>query len=181
MTFRLRHSEWIILDLLSGVILDNIKGCVVDIGIGPSTEILRKHSKSFEVRHHSCDINGKRCDWARSVGCEVYEMQSLDFIKEFNDPPVALVFIDGDHKYETVKQEVRFFLPLLSYGGVIFLHDTNPLEKYRTDDGTRCGDVYKFRGELEKDPSLQVFTWPYTAAKCGLTMIMGRLKQETWK
>ena len=177
---RLKHREWIILNSLSPIILSNVEGCVVDIGIGPSTEILRNHSKSLQVAHYTCDTYNEKCVWARGVGCKVYEGESLDFIKQFNDSPVALVFIDGDHKYEVVKQEVEFFLPLLSYGGVIFLHDTNPPKQFMADDGTRCGDVYRFRPELERDKSLQVFTWPYTAARCGLTMIMKGVNVPLW-
>jgi predicted O-methyltransferase YrrM len=165
---------------LADIILAHVKGCVVDIGIGPSTEVLLKHAKEFNISHYSCDINAKKCEWARRVGCKAYEGRSLDFIKELDDPPVALVFIDGEHLYKTVKQEVEFFLLLLSYGGIIFLHDTNPPEKYRSNSGSGCGDVYKLRQELEGNKELQIFTWPYTAAKCGLTMIMKGVKMERW-
>ena len=81
---RLRHIEWKIMNVLAPIILKDVEGCVVDIGIGPSTEILRKHSKSFGVNHYSCDILPYKCEWARSVGCEAYEMESLDFIKQFD-------------------------------------------------------------------------------------------------
>ncbi len=176
MPSRLKKEEWIILDKLAGVILANVGGCIVDIGIGSSTKILIKYAKEFDIPHYSCDINAKKCEWARAVGCKVYEGRSLDFIKEFDDSPVALVFIDGKHLYEIVKQEVEFFLTVLSDGGVIFLHDTNPPDKWKSDSGAGCGDVYKLRQELGKDKALQIFTWPYTAAKCGLTMVMGGLK-----
>jgi len=180
MPSRLKIEEWVILDKLTDVILANVNGCIVDIGIGSSTKILNKHAKKFNILHYSCDINAKKCEWARSVGCKVYEGRSLDFVKEFDSSMVALVFIDGEHFYETVKQEVEFFLPLLSYGGVIFLHDTNPPERYRSNNGKRSGDVYRLRQELEKNRELQIFTWPYTAAKCGLTMIMKGVKMERW-
>ena len=182
MPSRLKIEEWIILDRLADVILANVDGCIVDIGIGSSTKVLIKYAKKFNVQHYSCDINVKKCEWARRVGCKVFEGKSLYFIKEFNDFP-ALVFIDGEHLYETVKQEVEFFLPLLSYGGVIFLHDTNPPERYKSNNGKGCGDVYKIIQELEKDKNLQIFTWPYTAAECGLTMIMKKnfIENNNWR
>ena len=37
-------KDWIILDKLTEIILAHVEGCVVDIGIGPSTRVLRKHS-----------------------------------------------------------------------------------------------------------------------------------------
>ena len=90
---------------------------------------------------------------------------------------MALVFIDGSHRYKVVIREVRLFLEKLTFGGVIFLHDTYPPEEWgRKSGGQHCGSVYKVRQKLEEDSSVWTFTWPYTAMDCGLTMVM---KKET--
>ena len=53
----------------------------------------------------------------------------------------------------------------------MFLHDTFPHYEKLLSDG-KAGDVYKVRQELEKNPDIDVFTWPYTANSFGLTMVM---------
>jgi len=171
---REKEKDWIVVDRLADIILTNVEGCVVDIGIGASTIVLTRHTKKLGVKHYCCDISPRRCKWAREELCwpEVYEGKSLDFIKKFPDIPVALVFLDGDHRYETVIQEVRFFLKKLNPGGVIFLHDTYPKEGYACEDGRRCGTVYKVRQEMEKDSSVWSLTWPYTAFNYGMTMLL---------
>lgn len=39
---------------------------------------------------------------------------------------IDLVFIDGDHRYETVKAEIEMYLPLIKKGGLIAGHDYAP-------------------------------------------------------
>ena len=188
---KLGEVNCVILDDLAKTILANVEGCVVDIGIGSSTKVLSKHAKDLDRPHYTCDVKRGKCEWARTVGCVAFEGRSLDFIKTFPDIPVALVFLDGEHLYETVLQEVDFFLGRLSDGGVIFLHDTHPPKEFICESGRRCGNVYRVRQQLEhrmamdilalthskttgftRMPALQVFTWPYTALNCGLTMVM---------
>jgi len=70
------------------------------------------------------------------------------FLQMSSSRPIALGFIDGEHTYEQVKKDFWNIYKLLVEGGYIFLHDTYPLnEDYLTP--TTCGDVYKFRQELE--------------------------------
>ena len=165
-------EDWNMLDSLVPIILSNVKGCVVDIGIGPSTRVLFKHSSALKRDHYSCDKKESRCDWAREIGIsDVYFGKSLEFIKQFPDIPVALAFIDGYHKYEVVIQETKFFLKKLAVGGVLFLHDTYP----PFDRLKNCGDVWRVRREMERS-DVQTFTWPYTATDRGLTMLMKPLR-----
>jgi len=165
-------ADWNMLDCLAPIILNNVKnGCIVDIGIGPSTRVLLKHSQALKREHYSCDKKENRCDWAREIGVpNVFFGRSLDFIKQFPKTPVALAFIDGAHAYEIAIQETKFFLKKLAPGGVIFLHDTYP----PFDRLKNCGDVWKIRQEMEKS-NIQTFTWPYTAVERGLTMLMKKL------
>ena len=168
---RTKDTDWIIVDRLAPIILNNVEGCVVDIGIGPSTRVLFNHSQKQNRDHYSCDKEENRCSWARKIGVpNVYFGKSLDFIKQFPNISVALVLIDGYHKYEVTKQETMFFLKKLVLGGVIFLHDTYP----PFDRLKNCGDVWKLRQEMEK-LDVQTFTWPYTAVERGLTMLMKKI------
>ena len=42
--------------------------------------------------------------------------------------PLCLVFLDGDHSYEAVRQEVSFFTPLIADKGVLAFHDAVEFE-----------------------------------------------------
>ena len=182
---KLKH--WIIIDELAPIILDNVKGCIVDIGIGVSTEVLYKHSSQFQREHYSCDISGKRCKWVNKSFPEIKTFcgKSFDFMKQFPDTQIAIIFIDGDHHYPTVIEEVNFFLPKLVSGGLMFMHDTLPTKWEHIygfvseKPGRAFGkffdvtcDSYLVRQELERRKDLMTFTWPYTAANYGLTMVM---------
>jgi len=171
-----KRKVWIILDSLVPIILNNVEGCVVDIGIGTSTVVFHDHAIKFKKSHYTCDISKKKCRWARTVPeLEVFEGQSLDFIKQFPNISVALVFLDGDHRYATVVEEINFFLTKLSPGGIIFLHDTMP-RSWDQVYSHACYDSYLVRQEMEKRKDLMTFTWPYTALALGLTMIMKKEK-----
>lgn len=168
---------WIIIEKLTKIILDNVDGHVVEIGVGRSSRAINKGVKEVGVNHYMCDTSIKASiKWSQQKfkldNVIIYEGKSLDFIKIFPDIPLSVVLLDGEHKYDTIKQELNFFLSRLVVGGVIFLHDTYPPDRWKNNEGRFCGDVYKIRSELEKKEDVQIFTWPYTAGECGLSMVM---------
>ena len=177
MSYREKPEHWILIDALAPVILQNVEGCIVDIGIGASTTVLAKHAVTFGRKQYSCDQNRRFCKWAdRELRTPiVFCGDSTAFIKELSES-IALAFHDGSHQHHIVINEARLLLEKLSPGGVLFIHDTYPHPDFVTEDGSKCGDLYKTRQELEQDISLQVFTWIYTAFNFGLTMVM---KKET--
>ena len=58
--------------------------------------------------HHS---NIVLCDWHES------------FWDDWRDPPLDLVFIDGDHRYAAVKRDIQQASQHLRKGGVLCGHD----------------------------------------------------------
>lgn len=175
-----RHNreDWVIIENLIDVILNNVEGCVVEIGVGVSTIVLFEHTSKMGVKQFSCDINKKKCNWAKEfIGLEIFEGKSLDFIKQFPNIPVAFVLLDGDHTYSVVIKELNFFLSKLSPGGVIFIHDTLPRSAKNVNEKYT---VYKVRQEIEQRSDLRIFTWPYTAWNSGLTMIMQKEKNPPY-
>jgi predicted O-methyltransferase YrrM len=50
--------------------------------------------------------------------------QAAAFTKEW---AIDFLFIDGDHRYEAVRQDVDLWLPHLAPGGVLLLHDSRHL------------------------------------------------------
>lgn len=170
-------DDWAIVDALVPIVLSNIQGCIVEIGLGNSTLMLAKHAKNFNRKHYGCDVRKSVCSFARDTvdyqGLILYNCKSVSFIKEFDDIP-AIVFLDGNHRYATVKTETEFFLNKLAYGGMIFLHDTYLCKRWhdRYEAKGKESDTYKIRQDLEKNELVYVMTFPYTAAYCGLTIVL---------
>ncbi len=174
-------EKWAMLNALVGIVLRFVPGCVVEIGSSygdavrekrKSTTIMGDHAQLFNRIFNTCDI--------RRVSKMAYEkhrhfgMSSLDFLKIYDEQVKerpAVVFIDGNHDYDFVIQEVKFFFPRLNTGGMIFMHDTMP-RKEKALEHAACSDSYRVRQELETWTDVaDCFTWFYTAGNCGLTMI----------
>ena len=174
----LPKGGWAILDALVPEILKNIEGPIVEIGMGESSTVLADHAHQQGRILYSCDVKmgGIFNVFEEPLFEEhiCYIGRSEEFIKTFDGVP-AVVFIDGEHTYETVKMEVDYFLPILAEGGVLFMHDTFPFQErliQKDDIGCKPGDIYKVRQELERNPDIDVLTWPYTALNVGLTMVL---------
>lgn len=171
------RKEWIILDRLCDIILSNVPGCIVDIGMGLSTDILGEFALKFGRNQYSCDISWtmvKRYRYYKhlhSKHCVVW-CNSTTFVQHLHDFPIAIAFLDGSHKFSVVKPEFLLLLEFMATNGVIFIHDTNPLPKYEKG----CGDVYRMKDFIRQIPSVDHFLWPYLsqAQGCGLSMIIKR-------
>lgn len=50
-------------------------------------------------------------------------MDSLTASKEFEDGSVDFLFLDGDHRYEPFKEDLKAWLPKMKEGGLICGHD----------------------------------------------------------
>jgi predicted O-methyltransferase YrrM len=178
------YEDWIVIGGLADIIISHprvvnyswvswaAKGCIVDIGFGYSTYMLAHYARKWGVRQYTCDIGRMKQLHEKHL---LFQCTSSEFVEQFDDYP-ALVFLDGSHHREDVLVEINCFLPRLVEGGVIFIHDTYPPYEQWAVRGKHCGDVFKVRQMLEKREDIQVFTWPYTANNCGLTMVMK--KQE---
>ena len=175
------HKEWAIIDLLSDFILSHSSGDIFECGIGRSSHILNKYAVEYNRTHHVCDINWKKIvrNGKYLENLNAFTGKSLDFIKTIHDISIAIAFIDGEHLYETVMKELDFVFERLNKNGIIFLHDTYPhTESWAVDENRYSGNVYKVRQELEKRSDLQIFTWPYGAENCGLSMVMKKEKNR---
>lgn len=170
---------WAIMDRLADVILTHVEGCIVEIGAGLSTLVFAKHGKAFDREFYTCDSSLSKCEWIQKQDIHydklfVHQEKSTEFMKTFDKTP-AIVFIDGDHRFHVVQVEFDFFIDKLAVGGVIFFHDTCPLEGYYERKLEKTGremNTYKMKKVLKERDDIEVFTWPYTAAGCGLTMVL---------
>lgn len=176
--FRVGEKTWIIMERLVDIVLSYVPGPVVEIGIGHSTWVLARHAMASGVPFYTCDIREGKCKWAEEVikydKLRVFCGRSFDLMKGFSVTP-SVVFIDGDHQYQTLKTEVDFFLPLIPPGGMMFLHDTCTAafrHEKRLLERKRIINTPQVRKELEQRDDVDVLTWRYTAAECGLTMVL---------
>lgn len=65
--------------------------------------------------------------------------------KMIGNSSLDLLFIDGDHSYEGVKQDFAMYSKLVRDGGVIAFHDIAP------GDTDRAGGVHKFWDEIKNE------------------------------
>lgn len=54
---------------------------------------------------------------------QVHQGYSYDVVGDFQ-PPIHLLFVDGDHEWEGVTKDLELYLPLLEPGGILVMHDT---------------------------------------------------------
>jgi len=74
----------------------------------------------------------------------LHEDYSFEVVKQFKDKSLDFVYIDGDHKYDSVKRDIKLFLPKLKLTGIIAGHDYN----------LPCVDVKKAVDEILGKPDL---------------------------
>jgi len=169
-----------ILGILGDYVLRYVKGDIVEIGVGETSIFLTRLAKKYGRKVYHDDLQQSHIRNMLTVpgifdpNGIAYAGRSDDFFKEVDFTPIALGFVDGDHTYEQAKKDFENIFDLLVEGGYIFLHDTYPLnDEYLTP--TTCGDVYKFRQELEMrsctKKDIEVFTFPFGAINVGLTMV----------
>lgn len=72
--------------------------------------------------------------------------------------PFDFIFIDADHRYEGVKFDTQWALPLLAQNGLIFWHDYNVPSQYRP--GGKVFGVARFINEFGRENSVKVFEDP---------------------
>ena len=79
------------------------------------------HSTVWEIEHHGRDVNARfNANIAAGTQGNVQTF-AMDWRKYFavRTDPIAFLFIDGDHTYKEVGDNIRAALPLLQPGGVI--------------------------------------------------------------
>ena len=111
------------------VLADNTKGYViaVDDWTGP-----RDATMSWKLRQ---EIYGKFCENLKEhieskrvipwrINHDDLAVEKIPVAEGIVGQPVFdMVFIDGDHKYESILRDIKFWLPLLKVGGLLCGHD----------------------------------------------------------
>ena len=71
--------------------------------------------------------------------------------KKFNESRIDLLFIDGNHEYESVKNDYELWAPLIPSGGVIVLHDVGAIH---VDGPKRVFEEYILNNPMWKNTSI---------------------------
>jgi methyltransferase family protein len=83
-----------------------------------------------------------------------HSMATLNELKlTLSGRSIDLLFIDGDHTYEGVKQDYAMYAPLVSASGMVAFHDILPC---RPEDG----DVHQLWEEIKADGEWREFIAP---------------------
>lgn len=150
----------------------------VEIGIetGTSLQLARAPTRAIGIDPHP-QIEG--IAWSASTS--IHGVTSAQF---FADPaltadiagPVELAFIDGDHRFEAVLQDLAELERFMAPDGIIAIHDTWPLDELTSgrshETGFYSGDGWKIVPCLKAvRPDLQIKT--LATAPTGLTLITG--------
>jgi hypothetical protein len=99
---------------------------------------------------------------------EFYKMTTDDFFKNFKNK-ADVIFIDADHKIESVIRDFENALKVLNKFGVIFLHDTDPKYKLYLKPEF-CNNSYKIVDYIYKNhKELNALTLPISLD--GLTIV----------
>ena len=87
-------------------------------------------SKSLPSRYHLVDIWGDapveeraRENLKNWSHVSFHKMTSLEAVKKFKDDSLDFVYIDANHDYSSVKNEIMAFWPKVKKGGVLAGHD----------------------------------------------------------
>lgn len=141
-----------------------VTGCETYLELGVLQGLNIKEVSRFCKRCVGVDVK----DILIFRGFEFYLQTTDEFFKTFSDK-VDVVFIDADHNFEQVKKDFKNSLNLLNEHGIIFLHDTDPMEeKYLPN--IYCGDSYKMDDWIKENyPKLDSITLPVGVA--GLTIV----------
>lgn len=93
--------------------------------------------------------------------CELVKSSSLEFAKRFKGE-ADFVYIDGDHSYSAVSEDVMAWFPRVALGGLLCGHDYNTagcikaVDEFRTMFGLPIATNQPFQGDWMLGPIAQV-------------------------
>jgi len=106
---------------------ENIIAVEVGSYLGNNAESLLKELKLSALYLVDNDTDGAFCQCKRRYEKEprvkIVEKSSLEAVKHFVDETIDFVYIDADHSYEAVKEDIKAWLPKLKPDGILAGHD----------------------------------------------------------
>jgi predicted O-methyltransferase YrrM len=112
----------------------------------------------------------------RLLRADSHEPQTLEAARAaLGGRQVDMLFIDGDHTYEGVKQDFEMYRSLLRSGGVVAFHDIVPPSPNgptpRSDNDLQGGEVSQFWDELRSTHEVFEFVEDWHSGRFGIGAI----------
>lgn len=129
------------------------------------------YNKLLSARYFGLDIQAKVGDNFLHGDSRTEETKKLvmDYMAKQGYNHIDLLFIDGDHSYESAKRDYELYAPLSKH--LVAIHDINwKIDSWhkniRPQDGVNRPSVYQFWMELRDNPMTSVleFSCPYGIA-----------------
>jgi len=71
-----------------------------------------------------------------SYNCDLFKMTSMEAVKRFEPNSLDFVFIDGDHHFEYVVNDIIHWSRIVKPGGIVYGHDYN--DKYQVREAVNA-------------------------------------------
>ena len=100
------------------------------------------------------DIKIPHIDHVEYPNIKLIENTTLDYAKSLvgTEPFIDMLFIDADHRYESVIADFHAYSPFVKFGtGLIFLHDTHPIKQELLAPGY-CNDAWRAAESIHRNP-----------------------------
>ncbi len=129
-----------LLELHSGLILYSIDPYITypvcyDVD-KEADQINRPSQKDFDEQYKRVRLKLAHFGWRSCFVRATSENGAKNFISGYFD----FVFIDGNHFYESVKQDIALWLPKIKTGGYLFGHDYDLNEPYMISNVVKAVD-----------------------------------------
>ena len=122
----------------------------------------------YVSRAHAVDMQDTRHQSLKAFG-EFFLMSTDEYFAE-NRGTFDIIFIDANHDIAFARSDLANSLKILNWGGVIFMHDTDP-ENKQLSESRFCGDSYLVN-QVSREDILDIVTLPLDNS--GLTIIRRR-------
>jgi cephalosporin hydroxylase len=105
-----------------------------------------------------------------------HDPRTLDAVRHvFEGREVDVLFIDGDHTYDGVKQDFEMYSTLVRDGGIVAFHDIVPTQESgprpRNDYDLQGGEVPQFWAELKQSYEFVEFVEDWASGRFGIGAI----------
>ncbi len=86
----------------------------------------------------------------RRFGCSYNFMKQLSHkaVEKFSNGSLDFVYIDANHSYKSVKEDLRLWTPKVRIGGIIGGHDYNPYSRKRIKGVVRAVNRFVKKNEI---------------------------------
>lgn len=145
------------LGLYQGETIQKVAKHTKTLAVGVDTNLVSVSDPKIKIHQCTTDIFFRTSTYSR----EVYDM----------------IFIDADHRFESVQEDFQNSLYNLAENGIIILHDTDPENDHLFNPGY-CGDCYKIVPLIEQNyPGVNIVTLPI--AEAGLSIVTRKNSTRT--